>query len=288
MRAVVPPRGILVVGAGTGASPWVQWLSERSVGAVWLVEGDKSQYQHLQRNVLPERGWVVRRDVVADAVGPVTFYRASNPAESGLIAPERLRGLWPHLETADTDPEAAATTLDALWNEAQESINWLLLDCLPAGALLKGGTRMLERVDLAVLRIAANNHLDTGLAARHDEVDPLARAAGLKCVQLWPQRHPAVMHALYVRDPQVAQRRPSLMQADWEKEKAELVQASEKSARLASELQTKAKLQDQKLAQLQQRLDEADCLNTLLRDELDKAEAHVALIRKLLKIDDQA
>ncbi|HEH9408461.1 TPA: hypothetical protein SIA33_001436 [Aeromonas salmonicida] len=131
---------------------------------------------------------------------PVAFHRASNPAESGLIAPEQLRGLWPNLDLVSIEQNAAAVTLDALWHDANQAINWLVLDCLPAAVLLRGGTQLLAQADVVVVRVAVDDRLDIEPSARQSAADVLLHTAGLTCVQLLPQRHPALFYAIYVRD----------------------------------------------------------------------------------------
>lgn len=201
LSAVFPPRGTVVVGAGAGNGPWVQWLRSRRAGPVWLVEGDEAQYQHLLRHLPEGCDWTPRRDVVAPAPAPTLFYRASNPAENGLIPPERLRTLWPHLAEEGVVEVEAPVTLEALLAEAGDEANWLVLDCLPAAQLLQGGAALLGQLDVALVRVAAGENAGLDRAARHDAVDELLATAGLVCVHTRTERHPALAHALYVREP---------------------------------------------------------------------------------------
>lgn len=201
LSAVFPPRGTVVVGAGAGNGPWVQWLRSRRASPVWLVEGDEAQYQHLLRHLPEGCDWTPRRDVVAPAPAPTLFYRASNPAENGLIPPERLRTLWPHLAEEGVVEVEAPVTLEALLAEAGDEANWLVLDCLPAAQLLQGGAARLGQLDVALVRVAAGENAGLDRAARHDAVDELLATAGLVCVHTRTERHPALAHALYVREP---------------------------------------------------------------------------------------
>lgn len=229
LRAVLPPSGVLLVGAGIGDGPWVQWLQSRGVASegvpVHLVEGDEQQYQHLQHSLRAHTGWALRRGVVAASSGRVTFHRASNPAESGLLTPERLQQLWPHLDTEESIFEDAVT-LDVLEQEAEGKINWLVLDCLPAASLLQGGAQLLAGLDVVLVRVA--HDLPAELAADQQAVDELLRAVGLRCINVQAERHPAIAHALYTRDAARAQElgeQLKVAQEAWVKEKAELMQA---------------------------------------------------------------
>ena len=199
LRVVLPIRCVLVVGAGLGNGPWVQWLKDRRVSTVHLVEGDERQYRHLTGSLLPIDGWTSWRDVIAASTEPVTFYQASNPAESGLVDPETLHQFWPHLETERSITTDSATTLDSLGAETGLAVNWLILDCLPASELLQGGIKLLSKIDVALVRVVQGEG-GTLKTARHDAVDSVLRAAGLTCCHVQPERHPALAYALYVRD----------------------------------------------------------------------------------------
>lgn len=211
LSAVFPPRGTLVVGAGNGTGLWVQWLRERCASPVLLVEGDDVQYQHLRRHIQPELGWDLRHEIVAATTGPVVFYRASNLAESGLIQPEGLQALWPHLTMTHVQDEVAAVTLDSLAQGTGLDFNWLVLDCMPAAALLRGGEALLAQADVVLVRAAINELPNLDLEAGRSAAGDLLQASGLRGVQLWPQRHPALAHLLYIRD--VARQRDHIRSA---------------------------------------------------------------------------
>lgn len=265
LRATLPPTGVLLVGAGAGKGPWVQWLQSRGVASctvpVHLVEGDEQRYRHLQGVSAGCTPW---RDVVAASAGGVTFHHASNPAESGLLPVQSLQKLWPNLGAVREAAINDATTLDALHAEAGGQVNWLMLDCLPAAALLQGGARLLPQLDLVLIRVASD--LPSDLLADRQAAEHLLHSAGLRCIHSQDERHPNLAHALYVRD---SARRPescvqaqghirqALEQAEksagqlkqaqeqlksaqeaWAKEKAELVQASQTAGELNEQAQS--------------------------------------------------
>src|SRR5690606_16648283 len=122
------------------------------------------------------------------------FHRASNPAESGLLKPESLQPLWPHLGTEQTIDIEDPVTLDELTKQAAGEINWLILDCLPAATLLQGGAKLLPQLDVALVRVAQD--LPAELKADQQAADELLRAAGLRCIHTESERHPALAHAL--------------------------------------------------------------------------------------------
>lgn len=198
LSVLLPPEGILLVGAGTGSGPWVQWLQGRAEDPVWLVEGDDTQYKHLLRNIPPDGNWTPRRDVVAASTEATIFHRASNPTESGLLETERLRELWSNIATVDKFPVEAPITLDALLSDAGGGINWLILDCLPAVPLLRGGSQLVRGLDVAVVRVTQGSASIP--EAEREAVDEVLQLAGLRRIQVEMGRHPKVGHALYVRD----------------------------------------------------------------------------------------
>lgn len=165
---------------------------------MWLVEGDEGQYQHLLRHLPADSGWTPRRDVVTASAEPTTFHHASNPAESGLVAPEHLRALWPNLATDYSTAVEVPVTLDTLLSEAGRDINWLVLDCLPAADLLQGGGELLTGLDVVLVRVAAGPTSEVD--ASHEAVDDRLQGAGLICIHTQAERHPALAHALYARD----------------------------------------------------------------------------------------
>ena len=261
LRGVLPPRGVLLIGAGAGDGLWVQWLLRRAMASdgalVHLIEGDEQQYRHLQHSLPTNAGWVSRHDVVAGSSTSTIFHRASNPAESGLLKPESLQQLWPHLGTEQIISIEDPITLDELRQQAAGEINWLILDCLPAANLLQGGAKLLPQLDVALVRVAQD--LPAELKADQQSVDNLLRAAGLRCVHTESERHPALAHALYVRDTaQVQEQTRSLGEQlaaakhAWAKEKAELTRAREgasQKAQTAEHAKAAAEEQAQKLSE---------------------------------------
>lgn len=200
VSAVLPPRGTLVVGAGTGSSPWAQWLRCSDTNHVWLVEGDENQYQHLLRWLPTNRCWTPRRDVVSGSVEVTRFYRACNPTESGLLAPQQLGGIWPNLALDAIEIIETPVTLDGLASEAGRDISWLVLDCLPAGELLQGAVQLLPQLDVLLVRVVRGTAEGVPPPATHIEIDKQLQEAGLRCIRVEAERHPAFAAALYVRD----------------------------------------------------------------------------------------
>ncbi len=273
LNAVMPPRGVLVVGAGTGNGPWVQWLQHRDIRPVWLVEGDKVQYRHLERRLLSNKEWTLRHDVVAETTDAVAFYHASNPVESGLLVPEQLRNLWPHLELICTEEIEAAITLEALFVETKGDINWLVLDCLPATTLLMGAGQLLTNTDVVVVRIVSDEQLSTEMGVHHDSADALLCEAGLTCVHWIAQRHPALAYAIYARD-------TAKQKAEQLKDGAEIAQLQQICQQLHIETQEAQAIAQQHVRALKTQLEQR------MAELVSLQQHHERLAQRLTQQDD--
>ena len=196
-----PAQGVLVVGAGNGTSPWIDALQRWNAPSVTLVEADDAQFQHLQRNMPEREGWQLRKQVVAAETGNVTYYQASSPGESGLVEPENLRALWPNLKTRQKSTRQAIS-LAELMALTEPQANWLLLDCLPAGALLAGAGDALATCDVIVTRaLLPETGADLPSAqADANTITQLLQAQGFCTVAMQTSQHPGVGHTLHVRD----------------------------------------------------------------------------------------
>lgn len=198
LAAIMPPAGVLVVGAGNGMGPFVQWLKTRQYSTI-LVEGDETQYQHLQRAVVPWSGLEVRREVVSGTRDPVVFHRYSNPAESGLASLDTMQSLWPQLTAVGDLGVEAPVTVDDLFGTVALHVNWLVLDCQPAESLLPGAGFALQQADIVICRVAL-----AAMSGEGAEIPVVLaetfQSAGLRCVQHLSTRHPRVQHLVWIRD----------------------------------------------------------------------------------------
>ena len=196
-----PAQGVIVVGAGNGSSPWIAALQRWNAPNVTLVEADDVQFQHLQHQLSSQDGWQLRKQVIAAETGSVTYYRASNPAESGLIEPAALQTLWPNLKTRQACTRQGISLTD-LMAVTEPTANWLLLDCLPAGALLAGAGDALAACDVIVTRALLPEAGADLAAAQADAstITQLLQAQGFCTLAKQTSCHPGVAHTLHVRD----------------------------------------------------------------------------------------
>lgn len=274
LNAVIPLHGALVVGAGTGNSQWIQWLKGRNISRVRLVEGDKLQFQHLERCISSGLEWTLRHAVVAETADIVEFHHASNSTESGLIAPEQLHCLWPHLESLRVE-KIKPLPLAELFTQETGDINWLVLDCLTSSSLLTASKQLLRKLDVLIIRVTL---LDDLPAINLSAADTILSEAGFRCIQVLPERHPALAHAIYVRD--IGDQKTSIernkhdieqLQGALQKVKNQLDQ---QQAEYAKELDDARSQLEQKNQELELTLAEKNSLHQEL-DRLRNAEEHL-------------
>lgn len=198
LKILLPPAHVTLVGAGNGKGVWAQWLQAQSVPST-LIEADAQQFSTLQSlqvaNDLSQ--FTLLNITLAPDSGSVDFFTASLPAENGLLRPENLCHLWPNLHTLAVESQQA-TTLTALLQEEKDR-QWLLLDCLPAAALLWNAKAVLLQVDVVVARVllGQENPLKTAEAGLAELGDALPEFTHLA---QQPTCHPGIAYALFVRD----------------------------------------------------------------------------------------
>ncbi len=264
LRHLFPPSEVILVGAGAGTSQWIHLLQNWDVPKATLVEADDAQFQQLERSVDQLGGWRLCKQVLSAQAETVTYHQASNSAESGLLDPESLRNLWPNIKTREKQARQAIT-LAELQQESDMPANWLIVDCLPALSILQGALSQLHSFDVIAVRILANGSCCPTTMAGQGELEIYLKDHGYRCMATEFGRHPAIGHALFVRDTQASIH--SLRERLIEKEK----KYSNEVDRL---LQSKAEA-EMLAAKGQQRLKEAEEAKALLSEQLELTRAQL-------------
>lgn len=309
---LLPPNAIRLVGAGNGSGIWAQWLAAHGQVAATLVEANPQQFAALQRQQAAGN-WhqsSLLNTVIAPTAGVVDFFTASLTAESGLLPAEELSAVWPNVHTVATERRAAADLAALLQVDAEPSADqqWLLLDCLPAAALLRSAQAQLQHVDVVVARVLQAVDSILTLSGMGVSLEDVTKALpGFRLLALQPGRHPALAHALFVRDYRsVAHQVRADLQvelAQAQTENAELLKKQELQAqtqqalkadliKISQALDAEAKARQaaqQAQVELQAQLAQAQAENQataqrqqLLQDEVRKAEAQLELLKELL------
>lgn len=214
LNVLMPPRNIALVGAGNGKGIWAQWLvHQASKSKVTLIEAEPLQYSILQRtlDLLGERAQhcEIRNTVVAAQQGTASFFVTNSQQESGLLEPRSLLSLWPNLQTEEVK-ELSAITLDALFSDLSEDAeqpmgkgHWLVIDCLPAGALLRASSK-LDLVDVVIARVLLGEMHAMPDGTSLEEVAEFLQQKGMVQTAVEATRHPGIGYALFVRDARAA------------------------------------------------------------------------------------
>ncbi|QBC43669.1 hypothetical protein [Iodobacter fluviatilis] len=198
-RHQMPPKNIIVVGAGAGS--WANLLSEWEVGDAHFVEADKNQIQHLRSKLAKHATWQAHTAVMWHESAEISFYQAANPAENSSLSPDTLANLWPNFKTLGQE-QRQTTTLNHLINEIQAETppNWLIVDCLPALNIIQGAGAWLNHCEVIIARVLLSDKGFTGLNTSKEELDTYLNSQGFHFVSLQEERHPNIGNALYVRN----------------------------------------------------------------------------------------
>ncbi|GAO70205.1 hypothetical protein, partial [Comamonas sp. E6] len=214
LNVLMRPRNIALVGAGNGKGIWAQWLAHQaSESRVTLIEAEPLQYSTLQRtlDLLGERAQhcEIRNTLVGTQQGTASFFVANSQQESGLLEPRSLLSLWPNLQTEEVK-ELSAITLDALFSDLSEDAeqpmgegHWLVIDCLPAGALLRASSK-LDLVDVVIARVLLGEMHAMPDGTSLEEVAEFLQQQGMLQIAVEGTRHPGIGYALFVRDARAA------------------------------------------------------------------------------------
>ena len=256
LKQLAPPTGLCHIGAGSGvaAARYALW----QVPQVVLVEADDVQFKKLKQAVGLYDGWEAHLAVLAECAGSAHFYRASNPAESSLLAPLALQALWRNLQS-EAQLSCTTTTVDALLVGRENPCNWLVVDCLPALPIVQGAVQSLAAVDILLARVLVAADVLPGLGATHAELDSFLAAQGFTCLFTEEERHPALATVAYAR-PWRSQHQRALAQG--------IAQNKGLQTQLAQSLQTHAEMAQQ-LAERQVQIEQL----TVARDEQSQLAA---------------
>lgn len=202
LRRIMPPTALIDVGIGRGTGAMHRWHGW-DVPAAWLVDAESAQLAWTEPLAATHPGWRVHVATLAELDGQAPCYRASNPAESGLVAPGKLAALWPNLREEER-AERPVTRLDTLLaadGDLPEGTGWwLLVDCLPALRVLQGAPDTLERCSVLWLRTLLRPLPDHEAGSTLEELQAFLAPFGFRCVQVSEGNHPALGDALFVRD----------------------------------------------------------------------------------------
>ena len=295
LRHIMPPTALIDVGIGRGIGAMHQWRTW-DVPMAWLVDAESTQLMWTETLAAQYPGWRVHSATLAEIDGQVPCYRASNPAESGLVPTSKLAALWPNLREEE-HAERATTRLDTLLareGDLTASVGcWLVVDCLPALRILQGATNTLERCSVLWLRSLLQPLPEHEAGTTLEELQVFLAPLGFRCVQVTEGNHPALGDALFVRDwaqrlqPVIAQLQSNNKRGELQYRQLETSLATQETAAkaMSQECDAQAKIAATREVQLSKLAAErAELISKLSAAE----EAHGDLARKFAVVEQEA
>ncbi|MER2554399.1 MAG: hypothetical protein ABTQ28_14165 [Thauera sp.] len=199
LARLFPMQGVVVVGAGRGRA-----LSAFSgATALLTIDAMAENVECLQRQVSAWPKGIAVRAVIAGQSGLADFHIASNVAESSLIPPTALEGLWRNLKTRDVEVVETLTLPDLLArleSPVGTQWNWLVVDCLPALPLLESAGSLVDTLDVLELRCIRDTAEISRLEAVLSTCAAWLEARGFRLVAEEEETHPELCTAVFCRD----------------------------------------------------------------------------------------
>ena len=198
LRKAYPIRSLIHVGDLNkhALSEYAGWVPERAV----FVMPDVERYHSLARDVEAHSGWRSIRAVVGEIEAEREYFTASNPRESGLLAPEFLAPIWRNIKTLSRQRVPVLTLDDLLAVGGNEPpANWIVINCLPALTVIQGAISCLSRCDVVVARAVVDDSAPVDAAVKLSALDEYLTARGFDRVAVHQERHPALGSATYAR-----------------------------------------------------------------------------------------
>lgn len=199
LHALYPPHEVVVVNPTFGN--WPDLLESLAIERAYFVEADDRKLKKIYSFTSRHKHWQVVEQLLGEVAQTTKYYRASNPSENGMASPEQLQAIWPNLKTLSVE-EKLVGTLDSLLacRESRQSHNWLIVDCLPALAVLLGAVDCLRGCDVVVARAVQTDVGEIPDLLCKPKLDAWMEEHGYRCIAYEEERHPAIVKVVYVRD----------------------------------------------------------------------------------------
>lgn len=268
LNKLAPAQHLVHIGAGTGTGSchaWRAWPASR----VTLIDANAERLAWAEQLIDEHPDWKVQAALVAAKSGATLFYRASNPDENGLLPPEQLKSIWPNLATENSELQDAVRLDDILSDTAPA--DWLIVDCLPALPILLGAERQLAAANVLSLRCMLNSQDSATADASLSALETMLQPLGFRCIDTIEGNHPAIGHALFVRD--------------WQDEKLNLLDAlTREHSTLQLQIEQLAQARDEQARLAAERQQQIDAFNQA-RTALEQEKSALAVRRDELQAD---
>ncbi|MBM9613658.1 hypothetical protein JWJ90_05075 [Desulfobulbus rhabdoformis] len=273
IQKLIPANGVLLVGAGSGTGQWITWLQKMEIQSALLIEADSKNYIQLEAFTQHVPGWLTENSIIAETQKNATFHIVGNRLESSLLPPYLLQKLWPNINSIE-DHSCQTVTLDNICKKNKFVANWLIIDCLPSLAILRGSIKGIDDFDVIVVRMVLNQKVSPNEDAGQKKIDSFLQDNGYRCVEKEHERHPDLAHGLYIRDYKLLaeKRREQIQQFSTQKNDQKKL-ANDRLDQIEN-LKNRLKRQvEEHQRQIEQLNSQKDTQEKLAQDRLDQTES---------------
>lgn len=215
LLAQYAPTGVVYVGAGNGDNDLVNFLADKKINQVVLVESDDDQYSYLNdwyllSESINQLNWQLLREVVSHQTQDIQYYICNKCTENGLVDPRTLTNIWPNIKLKQSQI-LQAISLSDIYSQQSNLVNWLLIDCLGAELIVEFNQE-LNNIDVLVLRLLVSDEVNADSILENAEhskfntysdfkrVHEQLAQISLKHIASFNTLHPNIMHAVFSRD----------------------------------------------------------------------------------------
>lgn len=164
LNACFPAQNVLWVGSHRASVK--SFLEDCTPKSIRVIDADEVAVDLLSRAFENNSSVEVELNVVAAEEGEVSYYQASLKSEDGLVDPTFLMPYWKNIRVENIT-KRRAVTIDSLVDQRFDRAsapNWLIVNCLPAELLLRGAARLLETIDVLIVRVVLAENADPRLS----------------------------------------------------------------------------------------------------------------------------
>lgn len=258
LHTLMPPTQLTYWGAGAGHQALLNWAAIKAVGEVSLVEGHSHAFTSLsERWQKSHPHWQFHNEVMETGLDEEgIFYTASHQAESGLLSPETLTSLWPHIEP--THQQACEPVRVADWARQHWTLpgQWVVIDYFCDAGLLAAHAAAFRQVEVLKVRVSTLETVPEPITGQAWE--PALKQAGYRVLKRAPERHPHIQQWLCIKqlDSDAVDAKESL--ANVKAELVEVKQQLEKTQAWLRDRRQQAREFEKNIASLKDSLEEAN------------------------------
>ena len=197
-RALYAPSAITVVGVGGHDSGYLQTFADWGVDRVTLIDSNKGKFEALESHGTLPTSWRYKNQLISDKADRIQYYNMTNTAESWLLDPEKITGIWNNIRDVEIELRESTTLSDAFGDEAPS--NWLAVDCMPAHQIISGLGHHLEKIEIIAARAVSDNMSFVDGKHRVEHLAKHLSLAGFRLTGTRRETNPRLISALFVTD----------------------------------------------------------------------------------------